>query len=346
MATPDEIARAVATAVANVLSSTQTPAPAPKPKETIAKPPTFDGNKSNYESWKRKIQLYLSSSSFQNATTHETISTIISYIEGPNVSTWVDNYFDEHFTNTTGTWNVTLTILWQNLDEAFKDKNLAKEAQAQIQALRQGEMAADDYFVKFESLLKLAGYAKTDKFIIELLERNVRSEVIDLVYNTEPLPTDYGAWKTKIINLDALRRRRLADKKAMKSNTSWTPRTQPLTSSTPQGQTYGQKRDSTGITYTGGGQPMDVDRNTWNPNPVCRKPGCGKRKYEAGTCNSPWHRPGEKPPVRPPPNQNPRFRQLNWQQDEERQAMIDGMKAWMSADPEGFKQSGFGFGTA
>lgn len=291
-----------------------------------------------YEAWSRYMKLYIMNPSFGDQTHDAIVTTILSYIKGPDVDAWVTNYCDQHWDEDDG-WNVTPADLYAHLDDAFTDKNAAPNARAKIRSLKQGTMTADEYFVKFESLLKTAGYSKSDLNVLELLEKNVNQDVIDMIYTHDPMPILYGEWKEKILNLDAMRRRREGNKQAQKKF-GWNPKTQGQTQPQQQ-QQYGQRRDGTGTTYTGTGQPMDIDRNR-NGGPICKK--CGIPKYRKGTCGSPWHK--EPTTQQGSSTQNQRVRQLDWQQNDDKQLMIETMKKWQKDDPDGFKNAGFGFGTA
>jgi hypothetical protein len=63
----------------------------------------------------------------------------------------------------------------------------------------------EDFFFHFEQTAHRAGYKdRHEGYLISLLERNMSAPLVDKVYQTTPLPRDYGQRKAKLIELDQL----------------------------------------------------------------------------------------------------------------------------------------------
>lgn len=340
------------------MSTTTPTVPAAPAHPTIgrglaAKPDTFNGDKAKYKAWWRSVNLYLNDPFNGIIDEGHKINTVISLIRGPDVDTWVENYYNDNYNEGTGKWNSTWAALITELKSRFVDANAEKLAQMKLENLQQGKDTAEDFFQQFEGLIKKAGYDKKQTYLITLLERNVHASIIDTIYRGTALPADYDAWKDSIIKIDNLWRRRQYNRQqrptpavqhpkpaAPTQQQNFVPRQNaPAQYYAPPAQTapaptqapaYQPRRDGTGVTYAGGGQPMDLDRK-------CFK--CRAGKNEKGTCGSPWH----------VPNRQPHTRQMevpNWSQPDQQEAFAEMVRQWAATDPEGFKAKGFGVGTA
>ncbi|KDQ49053.1 hypothetical protein JAAARDRAFT_92951, partial [Jaapia argillacea MUCL 33604] len=216
-----------------------------------ARPEIFTGDKQKFGRWWRSMQLFLRDP--KNGTLLETEKTdiLISHIRGPDVDTWWQK-----------SWVDVVTIL----KERFEDSNLQRQAELELEHLVQGKDSAEEFFQKFEILRNRAKYDKKNTHLLLLLEQNVNAGIIDKIYRVTPLPADYDAWKKAILVHDALWKRRLENKRLQGQTSSWKKSTDaPMTSMTKQqaptaGQTRGDRKDATGKTYGGMGQPMDLNR--------------------------------------------------------------------------------------
>lgn len=101
-----------------------------------------------------------------------------------------------------------------------------------------------------------------------------------------------------------------------------------------QAVTYSAQPDRTGVTFTGRGQPMDLDQ-------ACLK--CGAKKKDKGTCGGRWH----------VPNWPVQTRQVEATAGEAKPAQLTAeddfltlVRRFTEANPEQFKKAGFGFSTA
>lgn len=153
-----------------------------------AKPDTYDGNKAKYKAWWRSVNLYLNDPFNGIIDEGHKINTVISLIRGPDVDTWVENYYDDNYDEGTGKWKSTWAALIAELQQRFVDANAEKLAQMKLENLQQGKDTAEDFFQQFEGLIKKAGYDKKHTYLITLLERNVHASIIDTIYRGTALP--------------------------------------------------------------------------------------------------------------------------------------------------------------
>jgi len=86
-------------------------------------------------------------------------------------------------------------------------------AHEELMNLRQGRQTARDYFARFEQLQLETGYDDpllTER-LIDIMEQQVNPRIIDSIYLTGDIPTDYDAYKERIIRIDELWIRRRAE---------------------------------------------------------------------------------------------------------------------------------------
>jgi hypothetical protein len=187
----------------------------------------------------------------------------------------------------------------QNLDKTFKDQNEAQKARDKLNVYRQGSLTADEFFVKFESLMAKAGITEEDNqiYLIGRLEQNVNWDIIDKISNSENQPQTYDNWKNRIILLDGLQRRRNEQKKYWQGggqnqgrvNAGSGPRPRPSDkrpsygnnerrSAPDRAHAQGESSEATKTAY----EPMDIDRQKARREGLCFK--CGGKGHMAGQC--------------------------------------------------------------
>ena len=304
-----------------------------KPKE----PEAFAGDKSKYETWKNEMLIYV-----QGESRNEMIKYVLSYIRGNKaIDSWKRAFREAHHTGTPPQWTfASSSAFWEALDKVFADPNLKRRAYNDLTQLTQGNKSAQDFFVEFEQLLTTAGLTTKDPSAVEMILQKVRRDILKDIYRAKDKPTTYKDWKERIIDLDdadrafdllsrhptSAPRVSLPAPRATTTNTT-PPRPAP---SRPLYNPHADRKDGTGVTYGGRGQAMEIDRFKAQR---CRKPTCGARKDEAGTCGSPWHLPNR-------PNQRLRA----WETDE-RDELVANVRAWAAEEPEDFIAQGFIFET-
>jgi hypothetical protein len=125
---------------------------------------------------------------------------------------WANHFYDAAMNQgLLPTWTEFQTLL----DASFVDANVVNTALRKLKNLVQGRTPALEYFLSFEYLLLVTGYDQTTHLddLVELLEDNINPGIIDTIYCSETLLLTYDDWKTRIINIDNLYRRRQERKK-------------------------------------------------------------------------------------------------------------------------------------
>lgn len=194
----------------------------------------------------------------------------------------------------------------RKLDEQFANKNEALAAFQRLQNLTQGDRDVKDFLLEFERLVALTDYDIGDNAIVSLLQVNANRKLVERIYNSGNIPEGYDEWKRRLQILndaEVLFRAQIRayDPHARRQEPYPThaPRaSQPPAPAASQRPAYQKVWDGTGHTYTGRGQPMQIDRR-------CVK--CNARQSEKGSCGSPWHHPNKDkaPTASPNPRQFP-----------------------------------------
>lgn len=264
----------------------------PKGKSLLKEPPMFDGNKEDFPEWSWKVITWLQDDRNRATSDKERINVTLSYMAGPNVDSWIQNYTKaQQLPNSSGNWRVTAEEFWTELTETFQDNMLPDKAQAKLDIIQQkaGE-TAEDYFKRFEVLLNQSGYDKDTSFVLRRAENGMNKSLVAKMYQGDTLPDTWETWKKKAIRLDEMWLRHQERQKAA----GWTPhgtdKKQPTTTvqqnapkvTTTTVQT--DRRNGTGFTYSGQGKPMEIDRT--------RKPfncyNCGKPGHISRNCPDKW----------------------------------------------------------
>jgi hypothetical protein len=206
-----------------------------------------------------------------------------SCMKGGSAGLWADNYTEEQFSlPDTQRWR--FTDFEVALKASFDDANAKREAQRQLELLKQGSSTAEEFFVQFDQLARTAGWAVgSDDHLNLLLERALNTCLVDRIWESSDTikAGTFVAWKAKAIEQDQLYRQREARRQHSHLPAPPPPRTgssqNPHSTSTPQ-QTS-SAASATG-TFDGQGLPMDVD--------ACRRQGlcfkCGRHSHLAKDC--------------------------------------------------------------
>jgi hypothetical protein len=253
-----------------------TTTPTVPPKKHVQKPDDFVDAK-DYEKFRRQAFVYMSEYPDDFNTDAKRIRFTISFMKGGLPEKFAANFVDSIMDQPAGARNWgTDADLETKMRAAFGDKNKKSNAENQIMLLKQGSKTAEEYFQEFGQLAYVAGYNDThhDDILIKLARDAVHTHIIDSIYQSDTLPTDFAAWQTKIINIDNLARQRKEQKKMHAPQTFHRPTTIVKKPDTPHVKT------GTGITFGGSGQRMDVDKAKAEGR--CFK--CGEKGHMAKYC--------------------------------------------------------------
>jgi len=144
------------------------------PKSMVLDPGWFDGDRSKFENWWRRIQLFLKSNRVNG--TDDKITTILAHLRGGVAGIYAQkklNEFDED--NDTQDWEEFI----KEFKTTFSNKSKAADAEWKIETFKQGKRNTADFMIEFEAL---ATKADTDELhAIFLLKKNVQQDIIKMI---------------------------------------------------------------------------------------------------------------------------------------------------------------------
>ena len=140
-------------------------------------PPTFDGTRSKANNFWRAFKIYRILNKETNTIKnpfHRT-ALAISFITGPNVDDWAENQLDQLEEKTSpvnpNRYADTDERLWTEFETAFQaayqDTTRAQDAYTALMQLEMKETDIDTYIATFDRLVARAGWATSDKGIME-----------------------------------------------------------------------------------------------------------------------------------------------------------------------------------
>ncbi|TDL13462.1 hypothetical protein BD410DRAFT_707555, partial [Rickenella mellea] len=225
-----------------------------------------------FEKFWRQVRLYLHANKEVIKDDEEKILFILSCMNEGLASQWAQNVFDVAMAQKPSSFG-TFEAFEKDLKSSFEDPNKQRNAQIALSNTRQGlQETAEAFFQRFELNRWTAGYTTGyDQYLMELLERNLKTDIVCTIYSQD-LPADYAGWKKKAIQLDQQGRRLRSMFPTTQSRGQYVPRpqNQNTTPAVPQ--------------KTGGaqtlGQPMDIDRR----RKECSCYTCGVKGHIARFC--------------------------------------------------------------
>ncbi|EKM49241.1 uncharacterized protein PHACADRAFT_201863 [Phanerochaete carnosa HHB-10118-sp] len=205
------------------------------------KPDAFDGTKSKYIAWKMQMKLYVVTQRKQLPEQFDRVLMILSYMKGGHAGEYVATFMKKYDTDENAVIQTT-KALWEDLDKHFLINEQA-EAYNRLQAMQMGMLSAQEYFSKFKLCAFQANIHDFEAHFQELkllLEKALRADIIQLLYNSlEELPTTYVLYKLRVARIDLNQQQ------------------YPAPAANAPVQT---RRDGTGVTFGGRGQPMELDQ--------------------------------------------------------------------------------------
>lgn len=226
-------------------------------KSLMKEPPVFKGDKASYREWKRKLIAWLTDEKNKICSDHERINIALSYMDGEKVSDWIQNYYENNFSQTHLIWRTTWSSFITKLDETFLDTARHADARVRFERARQGkDETASVFFERFEVLINQAQYDKDQMHVLQKIEQAVHAPLMDSVYvnSLGRIPKTFAEWKTLVVNMDEMTRCRNESKRlwGFGSNSgSWflasKPQTQAQAPKAAASDPAGDQKDGTGV---------------------------------------------------------------------------------------------------
>ena len=238
----------------------------PISRVVLAKEPErFNGTKSDFRSFFFSLKLYFQANPSSFAHRNSKILYTFSCFTG-RAAVWSENYTTDHTDAETAEIAFSPWPEFEKeLREEFEDTTEKDLAHTRLSACMQGSRSVDEFFDEFEQYARAAGYLQMDPVLIGMPETAVNPSIIVRIYNESNPPTTYKAWKAKAQvfgnlskKLDIIRVRQQQRVAAATPSASRTPKLS-STYTPASAAPVPVYKDATGVTFGGGGLPMDLD---------------------------------------------------------------------------------------
>ena len=166
------------------------------PKNMVPDPGWFDGNRSKFEDWWKRIRLFLKSNRVNGMDNR--ITAVLARLREGIAGIYAQkklNELDED--NDTQDWDEFV----KELKTMFSDKSKAADTEWKIETFKQGKRNTVDFIIEFKAL---AMKADTDElYAIFLLKKNVRHDIIKTILGYPPIAMSetLKEWKVAIISV-------------------------------------------------------------------------------------------------------------------------------------------------
>ncbi|KAK7464153.1 hypothetical protein VKT23_006319 [Stygiomarasmius scandens] len=250
--------------------------PRAKGKVTYARaPPDFEGDKTKYEDFKRLAVNYGEAYKTSFNTKEEYNQWLLSYFVSGAASKFAAAAEKQGWIR-----SFTTTQMWEKLDERFMDGKLPKKAAELLEVTRQGKTEIQEFIAWFEEKCAEAGYywyepdaegkyAGEDPTHIRLLNKSIRTKIVDAIHVAEEVPVNYIPYRNKALRIGINIENHEEDSKGG-NQLRWI-----------DGKTIGAKGGAGSSGTSGSGHNQNPSKTT-SPTPV-GGPGVPAPAYSAGS---------------------------------------------------------------
>jgi hypothetical protein len=216
----------------------------------ISPPDPYDGDPTKSQSFLNSVNLYIEGREAEFATSDSKVYFAVSYMKKDKAKIWIDNLLEgKTLKEAFPTWDHFVKAFTQK----FKDPLSEETARMHIRSLKQGNQTVEAYITAFETYEKKTGY--DDLALKEIFEDGLIKPLQKRIYELPNFPTTLKEWKTEARKLDT---QRLKWKSREEQHTSQGKTTSKPVFQPPKASST-QIRDSTGVTFGGSGEAMDID---------------------------------------------------------------------------------------
>jgi hypothetical protein len=117
---------------------------------------------------------------------------------------WASRFIDDRISDPNlGLWSYFVTML----EATFADRNAGRRARDTLEHFTQGRRTIDDFFNHFDAYIGEAQLTSQDE-LTRLLEKNVNPHIINSIYAAGNVPTDYLAYRSRVLEVARLMEQR------------------------------------------------------------------------------------------------------------------------------------------
>jgi Retrotransposon gag protein len=173
--------------------------PKPRPTELIGLPPTiFSGNRNKSDLFLKEFKQWkmLNRNTPEMSVPFDRVLMALSHIRGNRVNDW----HKEQLTKLEGTALMqTDEQLWADFETAFKsaftDSSKRQTAYEQLKGHHMHGTNVDTYIARFETLIKQAGWSRTDAGAIDLFRNGLMHNLKEAILSRETWPETLDDWE-------------------------------------------------------------------------------------------------------------------------------------------------------
>src|SRR5882762_7610709 len=160
----------------------------------------FTGKRERLANFIRECNLCMWGNEKRFATEQIKVVFVLSYMKDGTTEHWRNMHVQEMMENKRGctdSWNA----LAAQLEKDFHDSNLADNRLTEVEMLRQGTGSADEYTVKFNTLIEETNI-KEDALRLRYYMKGINASLVYKVYGLIPVPDTLALWQEKAIMYD------------------------------------------------------------------------------------------------------------------------------------------------
>jgi hypothetical protein len=180
------------------------------------RPPVFSGNRSEYENFVTKADLYMRLHPDKYDTDEKKVLFLITYLDGDAFlwsKGWMAHRKKDETTKQALLPSGSLIEFRNSFKDTYEPLNLAQESMDQLMRLRQGNSPAEEFVTKFRMLARQAGLTidpaataedSSDRQLRELFQRAINQSLFDRIALEPEQPTNLEGWFQIVIKRDLL----------------------------------------------------------------------------------------------------------------------------------------------
>jgi Retrotransposon gag protein/Zinc knuckle len=127
------------------------------------------------------------------------VALILTFIDGEDVQDWKEHELDLLNERIANRHSKLEEYLWNEFEKAFKaafkDSSKRLNAQTQLDKLLQDGEGVEQYIVKFNRLLKQAGFDEDDKGSVNLFQKGLLPPLLESCIRSQPQPISMKQWQ-------------------------------------------------------------------------------------------------------------------------------------------------------